>query len=64
MMDTWAAFIKTGDPNNALIPAWPRYEPDGSVMVMDRQWQAVKGYWSKDFAFWRSSFAESKYNIG
>lgn len=63
MMDSWAAFIQTGDPNNARIPAWPRYEPDGTVMVMDREWKTVNGYWAKDFAFWRSSFAENKYNI-
>lgn len=63
MMDTWAAFIQTGDPNNARIPAWPRYEPDGSVMVIDREWHAVKGYWAKDFAFWRADFAENKFGI-
>ena len=59
MMDTWAAFINTGDPNNALIPEWPRYQPDGDVMVIDSEWHCQHGYWAKDFAFWKNSFHEA-----
>lgn len=58
MMDTWAAFINTGDPNNSAIPAWPRYEPDGAVMCIDEAWKVEEGYWKKDFAFWGPRFAE------
>ena len=41
MCDTLAsaflAFAKTGDPNNALIPTWPRFEASQrSTLVYDR----------------------------
>ncbi|MCD8151124.1 MAG: carboxylesterase family protein, partial [Clostridiales bacterium] len=61
MMDTWAAFIDGGDPNNASIPQWPVYVPDGAVMIMDTEWEVVPGYWEKDFHFWEKDFAEYQY---
>jgi para-nitrobenzyl esterase len=60
MMDTWAAFISTGNPNNRSIPTWHRYMPDGEVMVMDTAWKATDGFWKKDFAFWRGRFAANR----
>jgi para-nitrobenzyl esterase len=37
MHDTWAAFIKTGDPNGAGLPAWPRYDTTTrKTMLIDR----------------------------
>jgi para-nitrobenzyl esterase len=36
MAETWLAFAKTGDPNNAKIPNWPAYDTDTRpVMVLD-----------------------------
>jgi para-nitrobenzyl esterase len=38
MMTTWAAFAHTGNPNNATLPHWPRF--DGTTretMLLDRQ---------------------------
>jgi para-nitrobenzyl esterase len=36
MSATWAAFARTGNPNNAAIPAWPAYSPDKrATMVFD-----------------------------
>lgn len=60
MMDTWAAFINTGNPNNAQIPEWPCYKPDGQVMVIDETWHCSDGYWAKDFDFWKNTFHEAK----
>lgn len=36
MSETWLSFARTGDPNNAAIPSWPRYDPiRRSTMVFD-----------------------------
>ncbi len=36
MADTWLAFARTGNPNNAAIPQWPAYElGHRPVMVLD-----------------------------
>ncbi|TFH21099.1 MAG: hypothetical protein E4H10_15790 [Bacteroidia bacterium] len=33
---TWAAFARTGDPNNALIPLWDPYTVEsGATMIFD-----------------------------
>lgn len=29
----WANFVKSGDPNGAGLPAWPRYEPANSTLM-------------------------------
>lgn len=57
MMNTWASFIKTGNPNNESIPAWPVYTPSGSIMCIGNSWE-VEEYWKKDFEFWAPRFAE------
>lgn len=61
MMDVWAAFAKSGDPNTPAIPEWPKYEPDGAVMAIGEQWELDRGYWKKDFAFWKDRFAEKRW---
>lgn len=58
MMDAWAGFIRTGDPNHPSIPQWEKYQPDGAVMCIDASWTPETGYWKESFAFWGSRFAE------
>lgn len=42
---TWAAFAKTGDPNNPEIPEWPAYDANKrSVLVWDREIRVVDDY--------------------
>lgn len=42
MSESWLAFAKTGDPNNALVPTWPAYEPaDRQAMIFDLEPKVV-----------------------
>jgi para-nitrobenzyl esterase len=37
IQQTWIAFARTGNPNNAALPAWPRYDTDRrTTMRFDR----------------------------
>ena len=43
MAETWLAFAKTGDPNNAKIPEWPAYNTnERPVMVLDETPELVE----------------------
>jgi para-nitrobenzyl esterase len=36
MRDAWVAFARSGDPNHAGLPPWPRYDAARPTMVFDR----------------------------
>ncbi|MDP9083272.1 MAG: carboxylesterase family protein, partial [Pseudomonadota bacterium] len=39
---TWAAFARTGNPNNSKVPHWPAFDTTSrSIMVIGDQWHAV-----------------------
>jgi para-nitrobenzyl esterase len=43
MSESWIAFARTGDPNNAVVPAWAPYDLDRrTVMHFDAEPQAVE----------------------
>jgi para-nitrobenzyl esterase len=38
LQKAWAAFARTGNPSNHLMPAWPEYAlPERSTMIFDRE---------------------------
>jgi para-nitrobenzyl esterase len=42
MAETWIAFARSGNPNNAAIPEWPRYDLEARpVMVLDETPEVV-----------------------
>jgi para-nitrobenzyl esterase len=42
MSETWLAFARTGDPNNAAIPHWPAYDSGRrATMVLDLEPRVV-----------------------
>jgi para-nitrobenzyl esterase len=37
MMDYWTNFAKTGDPDAAGLPQWPRYDNDGEILHLNSE---------------------------
>jgi len=50
---TWAQFIKTGDPNGAGLPEWPRYDAERrATMLIDRASKVVDDPGGEARALW------------
>ena len=56
MHDAWAAFVKTGDPNGAGLPAWPAYDAKRPTMLLDRTSQVVEDPDAARRAVWDGLF--------
>jgi len=49
IQSTWVSFMKTGNPNNALIPNWDRYDlRSRTAMMIDRRWASACDPFQKD----------------
>jgi para-nitrobenzyl esterase len=48
MSETWLAFAKNGDPNNAKIPMWPAYSPKDRPMLVFKERPEVQNDIRKD----------------
>jgi len=55
LASTWAAFAKTGNPDNDAIPHWPAYDVatratmifDTTMKVVSDPRSAIRQYWSQ-----------------
>ncbi len=55
MMQTYLAFARTGNPNNARLPEWPVYEAaDRAVMTLNQDCEVVRAPADEERAFWAS----------
>jgi para-nitrobenzyl esterase len=58
MHDTWVAFITSGDPNGAGLPAWPRYDLDRrQTLLIDRESRVVDDPVSSTRQAWQAALA-------
>ena len=54
MSSTWAAFARSGNPDNAAIPHWPAYAPSQrATLILDRDPRVVGDYGGEQRALWK-----------
>lgn len=55
VQETWANFVRKGNPNNDLIPHWEPYTPfGGTVMEINDPWKARVGFRENDYRLLRA----------
>jgi para-nitrobenzyl esterase len=58
VQDYWTNFARTGDPNGAALPAWPRHEGENrETLVIDDDTAAVKDFRKAQLAVWYRMWA-------
>jgi para-nitrobenzyl esterase len=54
MSSTWAAFARSGNPDNPAIPHWPRYaQAERATLILDREPHVVDDYGSEQRILWK-----------
>jgi para-nitrobenzyl esterase len=54
MSATWAAFARTGKPDNAAIPTWPTYTAaERATLVVDRECRVANDYGREARILWK-----------
>lgn len=55
MSSTWAAFARSGNPENASIPHWPNYTlSERATLILDRECRVSNDYGGTERALWES----------
>jgi para-nitrobenzyl esterase len=50
---TWVTFAQTGNPNNSLIPHWPRFEGgQRATLILDRETRVENDPYGTLRRFW------------
>jgi para-nitrobenzyl esterase len=54
MSATWAAFARSGTPDNAAIPHWPSYSlADRATLIFDSEPRIVSDYGGEQRLLWK-----------
>jgi len=54
MSATWAAFARTGKPDNPAIPHWPVYtQADRATLILDRECRVANDYGRETRLLWK-----------
>ncbi len=56
MQESWIAFAKTGNPNHAGLPFWPKYDADRrATMIFNEECKVVDDPGKDDRLFWEAT---------
>jgi len=63
MMDYWARFAHTGNPNRSALLPWPLYSEGKKQMLFDRQLSIAKNSKSDACVFWQSLGVDGRHAL-